>query len=507
MFAAVYVPDFSLQGVLRHEAELRSRPAALIDTGPFADPSGNSHVGRRENRSKAILVQLTPAARAAGVNIGMTPPQAVARCPEILIKARSSAQEQAAGEMLLQVAFSFSPRIEASAPGVCTLDLKGISALENENRSTLEVYAQTIRGRYAEFHLDARVGIAEIPDLALHAAHSAQSVRVVLNSDEFMAGLPIESMETSPEIVRVLHRWGIRTVGEFMALGKERLAERLDAEAIELFERASVLESRPLRLVTPPENYEESTEFENEIESLEPLLFFLRRFIGQISHRLDLVYLVVDELRLTLTLTSGAIYERTFRIPSATRNVDTLFRMLHTHLENFRTDAPIAALHLAAKPSPPQIRQFTLFETSLRDPNQFSETLARVAALLGADRVGTPVLEATHRPDAFHLQPVNFETDRKLIQASSANHRAGLALRRFRPPISASVKMQGDKPVFLRCAQYAGPIQHAEGPWRSSGNWWEDQAWERDEWDVQTREGLYRLYRKQENWFLEGVYD
>src|SRR5205823_13653170 len=122
----------------------------------------------------------------------------------------------------------------------------------------------------------------------------------------------------------------------------------------------------------------EATEFENEIESLEPLLFFLRRFIDQISRRVELVYLVVEELRLKLALVSGAVYERKFRIPSPTRNTDTLFRMLYTHLEHLRTDSAIGALYLSARPSSPQTRQFTLFETSLRDPNQFSETLGRL---------------------------------------------------------------------------------------------------------------------------------
>src|SRR5436189_6187450 len=78
--------------------------------------------------------------------------------------------------------------------------------------------------------------------------------------------------------------------------------------------------------------------------------------------------------------------------------------MLHTHLENFKSEHPIIAVSLETQPTRPPKQQFGLFETTLRNPHQLSETLARLTALLGADRVGTPVLEETHRPDAFHLE-------------------------------------------------------------------------------------------------------
>ena len=79
--------------------------------------------------------------------------------------------------------------------------------------------------------------------------------------------------------------------------------------------------------------------------------------------------------------------------------------MLHTHLENFKSKYPIVAVALKAQPIKPAKEQFGLFETTLRNPHQLSETLARLTGLLGADHVGTPVLEETHRPDAFRMEP------------------------------------------------------------------------------------------------------
>src|SRR6478672_6135940 len=206
------------------------------------------------------------------------------------------------------------------------------------------------------------------------------------------------------EIFAILHKWGIHTLGSLAALDKEQLGARLGPEAIRMWERANGRSSRLLKLIRPPESFRESFEFENEIETAEPLLFMLRRFVEQLTLRLDAIYLVAKELSLQITFGNKQTYERLFKIPQPTNDVDLLFRMLQTHLENFRSDHPIVAVALNAQPIKPANEQFGLFETTLRNPHQLSETLARLIALLGADRIGTPVLEETHQPDAFRVE-------------------------------------------------------------------------------------------------------
>jgi protein ImuB len=221
------------------------------------------------------------------------------------------------------------------------------------------------------------------------------------------------------QILAILHKWGIHTLGQFAALDKEQVGERLGSEAVRMWERANGQSNRLLKLVRPPESFEESFEFEHEIETAEPLLFMLRRFLEQLSLRLSAIYLVAKELTLRITFANPPRvhtqdefaggnkqqYERAFKIPQPTNDVDLLFRMLHTHLETFKSEHPIIAVSLEAQPTKPPKQQFGLFETTLRNPHQLSETLARLTALLGAGRVGTPVLEETHRPDAFRMEP------------------------------------------------------------------------------------------------------
>src|SRR5215813_9672710 len=211
------------------------------------------------------------------------------------------------------------------------------------------------------------------------------------------------------QILAILHKWGIHTLGQLARLDKQQLAARLGPEAIRMWERVNGQSHRVLKLIRPPETFEESFEFEREIETAEPLLFMLRRFLEQLAVRLSAIYLVAKELTLRITFANKQSYERVFKIPQPTNDVDLLFRMLQTHLENFRSEHPIVAVALNAEPIKPAGEQFGLFETTLRNPHQLSETLARLSALLGSDRIGTPVLEETHRPDAFRIEPFSWQ--------------------------------------------------------------------------------------------------
>ena len=330
------------------------------------------------------------------------------------------------------------------------------------------------------------------------------------------------------EIFAILHKWGIHTLGQLAALDKEQLGARLGPEAIRMWERANGRSSRLLKLIRPPESFQESFEFEREIETAEPLLFMLRRFLEQLSVRLAAIYLVAKELTLRITFANSRqdesavagkqSYERVFKIPQPTNDVDLLFRMLQTHLENFRSEHPIVAVALSAEPIKSTGEQFGLFETTLRNPHQLSETLARLIALLGGDRIGTPVLEETHRPDAFRMQPFSWAAVSAV--PSGENRESGsdphalrtahatAALRRFRLGVSTFVLQDENTPAHVRSAEISGKIIAQRGPYFLSGNWWDEKSWARAEWDLQLQNGeLVRAHEYDSVWKIDGVYD
>lgn len=170
MFATIYLPNFCLQAALRHQPELATKPVALIDG----------------EATKAVVIQLNAAAELAGVRSGMTPSQGLARCLELVVKTRVRVQEKTLDEFLLHFACTLAPYVEATAPGICTIqftDTKNVEA--NVRRVIAQIEAAGVL---------ARAGIAPTPDASLLAARLANPILHVDDARDFLAPLPIETL-------------------------------------------------------------------------------------------------------------------------------------------------------------------------------------------------------------------------------------------------------------------------------------------------------------------------
>lgn len=301
------------------------------------------------------------------------------------------------------------------------------------------------------------------------------------------------------QIIAILHKWGVHTLGHLAALEPDQLGARLGPIAVKLWKQANGQATRLLRLVRPAEVFAEEIEFEHEIETTEPLLFVLRRFLEQLSLRLGALYLVAQEIRLRLTFSNPpkelaaankSHYEHVFHIPDPTRSVEILFRLLQAHLESFRAEHPIVAVGLEAQPARPARQQFQLFEAPLRDPARLHETLTRLTGLFGKERVGTPVLEDSHWPDDFRIEPFVWESAPSLPNEPSLR---GPALRRLRTE-------------FL--PEPGAPAVARQGPYLASGDWWNENHWKRAEWDLELDNGMVcRCQERGSGWETEGIYD
>ncbi len=524
-YAVLHVSDFSLQAVLRLEPDLADRPVALLD----------------DTRRPPVVVACTPVAEAAGVRVGFTPPQAMARCAGIVLRTRRPEAETEARAGLLAVAFAVGPEVEDTAPGVCTIRVAGVAA----NRR--EPALQAAVTRLQQLGLGATAGLASTPLLALYAARygggsggsgagwavgepppirrtagddpgtpglggdsGVAAVTCVTGAEDaraFLSDLPLAVAEPSPELAAILAGWGLRTLGQLTALPKPDVTERLGPAGLALWERAAGEVTRPLHTVSPPPTFTAAMELEQAVETLEPLLFVLRRFVDRLALELRNAGSVAGEMRLELQLADESAHTHEFRLPEPTAREEVLFRVLHTHLETLHTAAPVQGLRFSCRPVRPWTRQQGLFESALRDPHGFVETLARVGTVVGPDRVGTPALENTHRPDAVRLQPPLAVVPPPAKQPEQPP--CGPPLRRHRPPLPAKVELQEQTPVFVWTPAQAGAVRAAAGPWRGSGEWWDAaRAWRREEWDVELETGgLYRLLHTPEGWFVEGEYD
>jgi protein ImuB len=168
MFATLYLPNFFLQAALRHQEIPNSSPVGLID----------------EQEKKPLIMQLNQAAKDAGVCVGMAPTQGLARCLALLIKSRSSVKEEALTNLVLQYCFSLSPLVEATAPGVWTIQFT--------RTDNLSLNVSVVVRQLAECKINARAGIAPTPDMSFIAANLASPVLQIDDPHKFLEPLPID---------------------------------------------------------------------------------------------------------------------------------------------------------------------------------------------------------------------------------------------------------------------------------------------------------------------------
>jgi protein ImuB len=181
-------------------------------------------------------------------------------------------------------------------------------------------------------------------------------------------------------------------------------------------------------------------------------------------------------------------------------------------LESHPPPAAIDTVTLRVDPTPAPTLQHSLLERARPAPEKVSTLVARLTALMGERRVGSPALVDTYRPGAFEMKTFSPPTRPPNADPASAGPIAP-ALRRFRQPVAATVKIDDGRPVRLDLHRQdlpTGRVQMAAGPWRSAGEWWALTGWDHDEWDVALDDGtVCRLSRDRhrEGWFLIGVYD
>ena len=181
MFATIYLPNFYLQAAMRHQPGLCGTPVALIE----------------EQERKPVIIQLNEPAEKAGIDKGMTPSQALARSLQVVIKVRVRMQEKSIQEILLHYAFTLSPFVENTAPGICTIQFMKWHRHPAENRlagSQCQENVLRVIELLAESDLHAQAGIAATPDTSFLAAHLARPVLHIENGKEFLAPLPIETL-------------------------------------------------------------------------------------------------------------------------------------------------------------------------------------------------------------------------------------------------------------------------------------------------------------------------
>lgn len=456
---------------------------------------------------------------------------------------------------LAECAADFSPRVELTSCDTVTLDISGLAHLfgsvediahalarraaevmcgperdraaavpgERGSHSPREAAAgaaartggsapqKSLPARDRAGSIDIRVAVASNPDAAVHAARGIAGVTVVAPGDEArtLGPLPVAVLDPPELLAETLARWGVRTLAQFAALPEAGITERLGAEGARLHKLARGAGERPLVSPQSATAFEDALDLEHPITLLEPLTFLLGRMLNALCAKLDAHGLAAHEVRVTLKLENAPPHERVLRLPYPMRDARAFLKLVTLDLDMHPPAAPILALALAMEPVNPRVVQHGLFVPLAPEPQKLELTLARITKIVGEDNAGAADIPDTHRPGAFRMKRfAPPPADARPKHARSAHPRA--AARVFRPALRADIDAPGGRPASIQARGIRGAVVASAGPWRTSGDWWREDAWSRDEWDVALGNGaLYRIYhdRASGEWFIEAAYD
>ena len=410
---------------------------------------------------------------------------------------------------------STAPRVAIAstqtAAALLALGRPGLTVVESgQEEKALAPLSISVLDRYERIQADRRGGSLD-PPVAPPGTETGSGWHHPRHTHQ--ASRPKPRVQDNRHL-EILTKWGIRTLGAFAALAGPEVFERLGDRGLQWQALARGVDARPLVPWVDEVPFEAALELEWPIEGLEPLSFVLARLFEPLSERLERADRGAAVIYTSLRLTTRRVHSRTLPLPSPMRDAKTLRTLVLLDLETHPPDAPIDTVRVCIEPTPGRVLQWTLLERAQPAPEQVSTLVARLGALMGDTHVGSPRLVDTWKPGAFEM------TAFQVLECSSAEvlkcdaQDLSNALRRFRFPVPTRVTVQEGRPIRVatdRQGFSSGAIVQSAGPWRTSGEWWQEgQAWDRDEWDVAMADGtIYRLVveRGVGQWFLEGIVD
>ncbi len=553
--ACIFAPCFPLAARLRAEPELGGKPIVIC----------------RGDGTAARVIAASRAAWRFGLRPGTTLAQARSRLPDVIARAHDVVAERSASEALLEAATTLSPRVEAGTNDRVFADISGMEKLfpgdggESEIGRTAMLAAEVLS-------LVVQVGIADTKLAARIAAANPDSPTIVPAGGEaaFLAPLPLSRLDLTQRLRETLGKWGVQTAGQLAALPADRVTARLGPAGEAAHRAARGEDPEPLLPHHPPATLTEGLELEWPVVTLDPLLATLRPCLERTHLRLAHQDLACTLLELELVLEPEGVDRRLIRLPAPARDVEALLALIRLEIEARPPEGPVAAFRCIVHPDRPRTGQLTLFGPPEIHPDRLAVTLARLAARLGPDRVGSPRVVDGHLPERTISVPFTPPPPPK-SRTAPRRGRGLLAVRALRPPVALEViveeeesKGQRDsstvgagprarppqvhdvervrqpdhlhffasqlpsvpasqlpgvpasqRPISVASETGAKPhiqglVRVAAGPWSLEEGWWKDEPIAREYWDVElSGGGLYRIYRDSTSgdWFGDGVYD
>jgi protein ImuB len=494
LYAAIYAADFPAQAIIRLRPDLHAYAVAILDgTAP-----------------QERVCSLNIHARKRGVVRGMTRLE-VEELGGICVQSRSVETEHTARMILLESVSQFSPRIEetfATNAAGFVLDISGTERLFGSPA----ILAKRIQSLIHSAGFRASVAVSHNFDTARIKAAFSRGITVVPQKQEAasLVATPITELPLDEEDFETFAIWGIGCLGELAELPEEELITRLGQRAKLWLKLAQGIAEHTFLPIESKFELKEHIALETYIEQLDSLMFIAANMISSLVTRATSRALSLATLTVHMDLEKDLNYQRVIRPAIPTSNRKFLLKLLQLEIAAHPPQAAIRSLTLTAEPGQQSKVQLGLFAPQTPEPSRLDVTLARLKALVGDDRIGSPRLIDTHRSDSFAME--NFSVISQPTPLEETNVR--VSLRRMRPPRQIRMHLQFAKPAYFHDGGDRFGVQVAYGPWLTSGCWWSVNQWDLEEWDLVVTNNLGEWIgcliihdHLKRQWLLDAMYD
>jgi len=373
--ACVLIPHFPAAVERRRDPALSGRPLVI---------------GETPDQRKAVL-DCSPEAEAQGVRAGMPLRQALALCREAVFLPPHPSRYSDVFDSMLVVLESFSPEVEQTSLGRAYLNAGGLA---RHYEGELDLGERIIRSLREATGLVAGVGIAEGKFVAWAAAVTSEPGQVCTVPEgkeaEFLQPLDVSLLPASPDTLRRLDLYGLRSMRDLASLSPGPLQAQFGGEGVRLWELARGVDSEPLRPRRREEMMSETLRFPTAAVSVEALVVACRRLLMRLHWRLR--GRAARRLRLRAALWGGRSWEKTLTFHEAVTDWERMLFIVKNVLANAALPAPVEELTIELSGiTEERGRQSTLFAEKAGLRRQLGETVRQLRARWGRPLVSRVV--------------------------------------------------------------------------------------------------------------------
>ncbi|MGW9308518.1 Y-family DNA polymerase [Saccharomonospora azurea] len=356
------------------------------------------------------VVSCSPAARTAGITRGMRRREAQARCPELAVFAADEDRDARLFESVAGAVEELVVGVEVVRPGLVAVPVGGATAYFG---GELPLAEQLIDHVAVRAGVECQIGIAD----GLFAATLAARRGAVVEpggTPEFLAPLSITELDqpdaNRAELVGLLHRLGLRTLGAFAELAEREVTDRFGRAGLVAHRLARGQDERPPFRRTPPPELELVESFEPALDRVDTAAFTARTLAARFHAGLASRGLACTRLGIYATTENGEELGRVWRCAeplTADGVADRVRWQFEGWLRAGRGTRPTAGVNLL-RLVPEEVVEGESLQLGLwpgggaaehtPESDRAGRALVHVQGLLGPEGVCTAVLEGGRGP-------------------------------------------------------------------------------------------------------------